>query len=57
MKRQQKITFAEMRASGVCDVLIYYPNTSCSHYIAELDPIILLCGGRRRFGGPTPTYS
>jgi hypothetical protein len=30
----QKITFGEMRASGVRDVLIYCRDHHCSHYIA-----------------------
>jgi hypothetical protein len=30
----QKITFGEMRASGVRDVLVYCRDHHCSHYIA-----------------------
>ena len=30
---QQKITFGEMRASGVRDVLIYCRDHRCSHHI------------------------
>jgi hypothetical protein len=30
--RQQKITFAEMRAAGVRQVLIYCLDHRCSHY-------------------------
>ena len=30
---QQKITFAQMRASGVRDVLIYCRDHRCSHHI------------------------
>ena len=32
--RPQKITFAEMRASGVRGLLIYCSDYRCSHYIA-----------------------
>ena len=32
--RPQKITFAEMRASGVRDVLIYCADYDCSHSTA-----------------------
>jgi hypothetical protein len=32
--RQQKITFAEMRASGVRGLLIYCSDYHCSHWIA-----------------------
>ena len=30
----QKITFGELRESGVCDVLIYCCDHHCSHHIA-----------------------
>jgi len=30
---QQRITFAEMRASGVHDVLIYCRDHHCSHHV------------------------
>jgi hypothetical protein len=33
-ERQQKITFAEMRSSGVRGLLIYCADYKCSHYIA-----------------------
>jgi hypothetical protein len=33
-KRPQKITFAEMRSSGVRGVLVYCSDYRCSHYIA-----------------------
>jgi hypothetical protein len=29
--RQQKITFGEMRSSGVCGVLVYCSDYKCSH--------------------------
>jgi hypothetical protein len=39
MKRQQKITFREMRASGVRGVLIYCSDYKCSHWTAiSADP-------------------
>ena len=34
MDRPQKITFGEMRASGVRGVLIYCADYKCSHWIA-----------------------
>ena len=34
MDRPQKITFAEMRAAGVRDVLIYCSDYHCSHWTA-----------------------
>ena len=34
LTRQQKITFAEMRASGVRGLLIYCSDYHCSHRIA-----------------------
>jgi hypothetical protein len=34
MKRQQKITFAEMRDMGVRGILIYCADYRCSHSIA-----------------------
>jgi len=34
MERPQKITFAEMRSSGVRGLLIYCAEYKCSHYIA-----------------------
>jgi hypothetical protein len=34
MDRPQKITFGEMRESGVRDVLIYCADYRCSHHIA-----------------------
>jgi hypothetical protein len=34
MERPQKITFGEMRASGVRGVLIYCADYRCSHHIA-----------------------
>jgi hypothetical protein len=34
MERPQKITFAEMRSSGVRGLLVYYSDYRCSHYIA-----------------------
>jgi hypothetical protein len=34
MERPQKITFAEMRSSGVRGLLIYCSDYKCSHYIA-----------------------
>jgi hypothetical protein len=34
MERPQKITFAEMRESGVHGVLIYCSDYRCSHHIA-----------------------
>jgi hypothetical protein len=52
-----KITFDEMRSSGVRGVLIYCRDVSSSHYNAELGGMILLCRGGRRFGGLTPTCS
>ena len=36
MPCQQKITFQEMRASGVRGVLIYCADHKCSHSIARL---------------------
>ena len=33
MTRAQKITFGEMRASGVRDVLIYCRDHRCSHHV------------------------
>jgi len=33
MQRQPKITFGEMRASGVRDVLVYCRDHHCSHHI------------------------
>jgi hypothetical protein len=39
MKRQQKITLREMRASGVRGVLIYCSDYKCSHWTAiSADP-------------------
>jgi hypothetical protein len=39
MDRPQKITFGEMRESGVRGVLIYCSDYHCSHYItASADP-------------------
>jgi hypothetical protein len=39
MPRPQKITFGEMRESGVRGVLIYCSDYHCSHYItASVDP-------------------
>jgi hypothetical protein len=32
--RQQKITFAEMRAAGVHGLLVYCPDYQCSHWTA-----------------------
>jgi hypothetical protein len=32
VNRQQKITFAEMRAAGVCNVLIYCSDHRCGHF-------------------------
>jgi hypothetical protein len=32
--RQQKITLGEMRSSGVCGILIYCADYTCSHSIA-----------------------
>ena len=34
MDRPQKITFGEMRDSGVCGVLVYCADYQCSHSIA-----------------------
>jgi hypothetical protein len=34
INRPQKITFAEMRSSGVRGLLIYCSDYHCSHYIA-----------------------
>jgi hypothetical protein len=34
MQRPQKITFGEMRESGVRGVLVYCSDYKCSHYIA-----------------------
>jgi hypothetical protein len=34
MERPQKITFAEMRSSGVRGLLVYCSEYRCSHYIA-----------------------
>jgi len=34
LKRPQKITFAEMRASGVLGLLIYCSDFGCSHWTA-----------------------
>jgi hypothetical protein len=34
MLRPQKITFAEMRSSGVRGILVYCSDYRCSHYIA-----------------------
>jgi hypothetical protein len=34
MERPQKITFAEMRSSGVRGVLVYCADYNCSHHIA-----------------------
>jgi hypothetical protein len=34
--RPQKITFAEMRSSGVRGVLVYCSDYRCSHYIAVM---------------------
>jgi hypothetical protein len=34
MERPQKITFAEMRSSGVRGLLVYCSDYRCSHYIA-----------------------
>jgi hypothetical protein len=34
VKRPEKITFAEMRSSGVRGLLIYCADYHCSHYIA-----------------------
>jgi hypothetical protein len=34
MKREQKITFAEMRAAGVRGLLIYCSDFRCSHHTA-----------------------
>jgi hypothetical protein len=33
-RRQQKITFAEMRAAGVRGLLVYCSDYRCSHHIA-----------------------
>jgi hypothetical protein len=33
-RRQQKITFGEMRESGVCGVLVYCADYRCSHSTA-----------------------
>jgi hypothetical protein len=39
MQRRQKITFGEMRESGVRGVLIYCSDYKCSHYVtASADP-------------------
>jgi hypothetical protein len=39
MQRPQKITFGEMRESGVRGVLIYCSDYKCSHYVtASADP-------------------
>jgi hypothetical protein len=39
MQRPQKITFGEMRESGVRGVLIYCSDYRCSHYVtASADP-------------------
>jgi len=61
MARPQKITFGEMRASGVRDVLIYCRDHRCSHYVEisadrwtdhvrpsdiELDFVCTACGKR-----------
>jgi hypothetical protein len=32
-RRPMKITFGEMRASGICDLLIYCADYRCSHSI------------------------
>lgn len=34
MERSQKITFAEMRSSGVRGLLVYCADYNCSHHIA-----------------------
>jgi hypothetical protein len=34
MERPQKITFGEMRSSGVRGLLIYYSDYRCSHHVA-----------------------
>jgi hypothetical protein len=34
MERPQKITFAEMRSSGVRGLLVYCSDYKCNHYIA-----------------------
>ena len=59
----QKITFGEMRASGVRDVLVYCRDHHCSHYIrvsADLWPDHLrlsdiedrfVCGSAASAGG------
>jgi hypothetical protein len=39
MERPQKITFGEMRESGVRGVLVYCSDYKCSHYVtASADP-------------------
>jgi hypothetical protein len=43
--RQQKITFAEMRAAGVRGLLIYCSDFRCSHWSA-------ISGDKRVRGGP-----
>jgi hypothetical protein len=35
--RQEKITFAEMRAAGVCGVLVYCSDYKCSHSLARFN--------------------
>ena len=39
MQRPQKITFGEMRESGIRGVLVYCSDHRCSHYVtASADP-------------------
>jgi hypothetical protein len=41
--RQQKITLAEMRASGVRSLLIYCADYHCSHAIEIVSALCTLC--------------
>jgi hypothetical protein len=47
MQRPQKITFGEMRESGVRGVLIYCSHYHCSHYVtaSALQAKPMECGG------------
>jgi hypothetical protein len=47
VKRPEKITFAEMRSSGVRGLLIYCSDYRCSHYITSQSAAI---DGRMMFG-------
>jgi hypothetical protein len=52
-----KITFGEMRASGVRDVLIYCPDHRCSHRVEANAAVVLMMSGSRTSNLALPAHA